>query len=74
MLIRIKDNFWIDFEEVRLIIAAENEGLKVFYKGQPDFTIIPNELKDEFLQSCSQWTGFPLCGEENEANRNKVID
>jgi len=49
MLIQISTEFWIDFDDVRLIIPVEEGELKVFYRSNPDFTIIPDDLKDEFL-------------------------
>lgn len=57
MLIKIKSDFWIDFEEVRLIIPNPSGGLNVYYKGTTDYTIVPKEDESKFLNCCRYYNG-----------------
>ena len=60
MLIRINNEFWIDFDDVRVIFPDKEGGLQIYYRNSVDATYLPRELKDEFLSACSNYTGFPL--------------
>ena len=57
MLIKITDEFWIDFEDVRCIVPYHENLLKVFYKNGIEYTLIDSEIKPEFLKKCAIWHG-----------------